>query len=73
MITRLLLHVVDPSIQFTEMTGREANLKYISQQVGEKMHVISMCGKRGEGRGNTLKDILVFRILYSAFNLFFFD
>lgn len=32
MITRLLLHVIDPNINYNEMTGQEPNLKFITNE-----------------------------------------
>jgi hypothetical protein len=31
MMVRLLLHIIDPSINYAEMTGRESNLKYVDK------------------------------------------
>ena len=32
MITRLLLHIIDPAVNFNQMSGRESNLQYITKK-----------------------------------------
>ena len=65
MITRLLLHIVDPSIDVNEMTGREPNLKYISLEdiAAGDVKIIPQAerNKADEDTGPDAEDMMVLR------------
>lgn len=66
MIARLLLHIIDPTINYSQMTGREVNLKYVDENdlADGKIKVIPI-GERvtdpGAGNGPDAEDLMVLK------------
>jgi hypothetical protein len=66
MIARLLLHIIDPTINYSQMTGREVNLKYVDETdlADGKIKVIPI-GERetdpGAGNGPDAEDLMVLK------------
>ena len=54
MMIRLLLHVVDPTINFSELTGREANLRFVDEADIRTKKVVEV--PKGERRVSSIDD-----------------
>jgi hypothetical protein len=66
MIARLLLHIIDPTINYSQMTGREVNLKYVDEVdlATNKIRVVPIEEREtdpGSGSGPDAEDLMVLK------------